>query len=320
MMLSPRQSHPGTRTLFAGGLAISLALGGAAYYFREDIAFYTRLINAKFIAERFYRRYSRLTKNIPYGNLPAEKLDVYQPAAAGPHPVLVWVHGGGWQSGSKELYAPVAQQLIPENIVVVIPGYTLYPRARAFDQVQEIACAVAWTRENIALYGGDPARIIVGGQSAGAHLTGLVALDESYLAALGHSPAEIAGWYGIAGPYSIPAQLEQEKTDKRNYADLLHDFFGGQGNFYRGSPHNFARPNTMPILLIHGSDDKTVPLSMSENLHTALCAHNAPCTLRVYSGAGHAGLLFDALAQPKPQLITDLVEFINACPRVADGK
>jgi len=319
-MLSRHQSHPVSRTLLAGGLAIGLALGGAAYYFREDVSFYARLTNAKLVADRFYKRYAGLTKNLPYGDLRAEKLDVYQPTTAGTHPVLVWVHGGGWQSGSKELYASVAQRLIPENLVVVIPGYTLYPRAKAFDQAQEIARAVAWTRENIARYGGDPDHIIIGGQSAGAHLTGLVALDESYLTALGHSPAEIAGWYGIAGPYSIPAQLEHEKTDKRNYADLLHDFFDGKANFRRGSPLFFARPNTMPILLIHGSADKTVPLSMSQDLYRALCAHNATCALRVYPGAGHAGLLFDALTDPQARLINDLVEFVNACPRIADSE
>ena len=73
----------------------------------------------------------------------------------------------------------------------------------------------------------------------------------------------------------------------------------------------------MPSLLIHGSADETVPLCMGENFHNALRAVNAPSTLKIYHGTAHAGLLFDALAQPKPRLVTDLVDFINACPPVA---
>lgn len=317
MMISLPTRNSVPLTWAAGGLAASLVLGGLALYFRNELSFYVRLLNAKLIADRFYAEYNGITKNIPYGEHPAEKLDVYQPSSAGPHPVLIWVHGGGWSSGSKELYAPVAQRVLPENIVVVIPGYTLFPNAGAFDQAQEIARAFQWTRKNIARYGGDSDRIILGGHSAGAHLSGLVALDRSYLTALNHSTEEICGWYGIAGPYSIPAQLEHERTDKRNYAKLLYDFFGGQANFDRGSPQSFVRADTMPILLIHGSADATVPLSMGETFHNALRALRAPCTLQVYQGAGHSGLLFDALAHPNPQLVTDLIEFAKSCPTVA---
>ena len=303
--------------MVAGGLALSLALGGIAYYFREDISFGIRLFNAKLAADRFYRRYTGIVKNIPYGDHTAERLDIYKPSAPGPLPVLIWVHGGGWQSGSKELYAPVAQRIVPENIVVVIPGYTLYPKAGASDQAQEIARAFQWTREHISAYGGDPDRIMLGGQSAGAHLTGLVALDQSYLAALGHSSGEICGWYGIAGRIPFRRSSNTRGRNKRNYTDLLHECFGGESNFERLSPQSHVRAGTMPILLIHGSADKTVPLSMAQNLYNALSAVNAPCTMKVYPGAGHAGLLFDALAQPKPQLVADLVEFIKTCPPVA---
>lgn len=309
--------EPDRARIIAGGLTAGLVLGGLAFYFRRPLAFHTRLLQARMIADRFYAKYAGITKNIAYGERPAERLDLYQPAAAGPHPVLIWVHGGGWSTGSKELYAPVAQRIVPENVVVVIPGYTLFPRAHAFDQVREIARAVRWTRENIAGFGGDPDRIILGGQSAGAHLSGLVALDTSYLKELGHSPAEIAGWYGIAGPYSIPAQVEYERTARRHDIRQIYDFFGGEGNFERGSPHHFVRPDTMPILLIHGSADETVPLRIGENFHNALRAVNAPSTLKIYNGAAHAGLLFDALVQPKPQLVTDLVDFIHSCPPVA---
>lgn len=316
MITSARIRPSVSLTRFAGGISVSLVLGGLAFYHREAIAFNVRLLHAKMVADRFYARYRGIIKDIPYGYLPAQKLDIYRPYSDGPHPVVIWVHGGGWSTGSKELYASVAQRLVRKNIVVVIPGYTLYPDAHAFDQAHEIARAFQWTRENIARYGGDPDRVILGGQSAGAHLTGLVALDATYLNELNRSPAEICGWYGIAGPYSIPVQVEYERTVKRRNIRLLLDFFNGQINFERGSPRSFVRGDTMPILLIHGSADKTVPPAVSQDLHSALYALGAPSTLRVYKGAGHAGLLFDALAQTEPQLVSDLVKFTKSCPPV----
>ncbi len=300
-------------------ILLALGLGGSAlvaFLYREDILYTLRLLNAKRIADEFYATSPNVTKNIAFGNLPREKLDVYQPSAAGPHPVMIWVHGGGWNSGDKELYAPVAQKTLSENIVIVIPSYTLHPQANAFQQAQEIARAFVWTRENISNFGGDTKRIVLGGQSAGAHLSGLVALDPEYLAALNHSTREICGWYGIAGPYSIPEQFEYQRTVKHDDAKLLIEHFDGQENFARGSPSNYVRSDLPPILLIHGDQDETVPLSMSENFQNKLRAQNAQSELKMYRGAGHAGLLFDALAQQKPTLLQDLASFAKSCAPV----
>ncbi len=298
---------------------LAVVLGGiaiVAFIYRDDISYTLRLLNAKFVADQFYGSYQGITKNIAYGSAPRAKLDIYQPTSEDSHPVLIFVHGGGWETGDKELYPPVAQKVLPENIVVVIPSYTLHPQANAFQQAEEIARMFAWTRENIAQYGGDPKRIVLGGHSAGAHLTGLVALDPTYLSALHHSPQEICGWYGIAGPYSIEAQLKYETNVKKNDAKLLFQVFGGQENFARGSPLTFVHTNTPPILLIHGDADETVPLSTSESLQNALRAQNAPSEFKIYAGAGHAGLLFDALAQEKPRLVQDLVAFAKNCAPV----
>lgn len=298
-----------------------LALGGialVALFYRDEVSYTLRLLNAKRVADAFYATSPNVTKNIAYGDLPREKLDVYQPTAPGPHPVMMWVHGGGWNSGEKELYAPVAQKTLSENIVIVIPSYTLHPQANAFQQAQEIARAFVWTRDNISKYGGDPKRIILGGQSAGAHLSGLVALDATYLAALEHSPREICGYYGIAGPYNISEQLQYEKSVKGNDGKLLLDVFGGETNFPRGSPGSFVGSALPPILLIHGDSDETVPLSISENFQNELRAKGDTSELKIYRGAGHAGLLFDALAQDKPQLLQDLTSFARSCASIQE--
>src|SRR4029079_5518258 len=101
-----------------------------------------------------------------------------------------------------------------------------------------------------------------------------------------------------------------------NDASLLFQVFGGEENFARGSPQTFVHADTPPILLIHGEADETVPLSIGENFQMALAQTGAHSELKIYPGAGHAGLLFDALAQEKPQLFRDLVAFTKSCSPV----
>src|SRR3990172_4835016 len=189
----------------AGGLIAGIGIFIYVAY-GDTIAYNLRLLNAKRIADKFYAEYDGISKSIPYGSRAAQKLDVYSPETGSNYPVLIFVHGGGWDSGNKELYAPVAQKLLPEGLVLVVPGYTLYQDATYRQQTDDVAAAISWTLENIAQYGGDPKRIIAGGQSAGGHLTALAVLDAQWLSRYGHTSAELCGYYGIAGVYDIAAQ------------------------------------------------------------------------------------------------------------------
>lgn len=295
-----------------------LALGGLIVYrrFRDDIAFYARLFNAKRLADQFYATYPHLSKDVAYGPGAAHRLDVYRPAAGGPHPVLVYVHGGSWNSGNKELYAPAAQRFVREGLVVVVPGYTLYPKGTYRQQVEDVTAALAWTLENVERFGGDPRRVVVGGQSAGAHLAALAVLDERWLGARDHSGAEICGWYGVSGVYDIHTQMDFERANGRK-GELLLAVMEGQPNFAAASPITYTRPGLPPILLVHGDADRTVPVSMAQSFHARLQSVGARSELKVYPRAGHSGLLFDALANDPARLIADLAEFALNCPPVA---
>lgn len=304
-------------------LTFLIVLGVATYiFFGEHARFTLRLLQAKKQADRFYASYPGITKNIAYGDLEAEKLDVYQPQgceqpADGRRansqdlcPVLIWVHGGAWSSGSKELYSLVAQRLMPLGIVTVIPGYTLYPSATYDLQTREVAQALAWTLENISNHGGDPARVYIGGQSAGAHLSALALLDPQWLTPLNHSALEVSGYYGISGPYDITAQHEYTRTVKKRDTRPLSEFFRGTNNFAYASPTNFAKQDLPPLLLIHGDRDETVPIQMSQEFQNVLRAAGAQCQLLVYKGAGHSALLYDALVQNPARLVQDIVNFV----------
>ena len=298
----------------AGGLIAGI---GLFVYLRygDTIAYNLRLLNAKRIADKFYAEYDGISKSIPYGSRAAQKLDVYRPETGSNYPVLIFVHGGGWDSGNKELYAPVAQKLLPEGLVLVVPGYTLYPDATYRQQTDDVAAAISWTLENIAQYGGDPKRIIAGGQSAGGHLTALAVLDAQWLSRYGHTSAELCGYYGIAGVYDIAAQKADDAL-KGDTDPIMTAVMEGDSNFANASPLNFVRPDLPPVLLIHGDADETVDIGISRAFHEKLQSAGAQSQFLVYPGAGHSGLLFDALASNPARLVTDLSEFAHNCPPV----
>ncbi|GAB3902568.1 hypothetical protein GCM10028803_29470 [Larkinella knui] len=141
-----------------------------------------------FINEFATARPSQRTKDIPYvtadsPDFDADRhvLDVYQPRrkSAQLRPVVVFIHGGNWDSGSKNLYSFVGRRLARQEVVAVIINYRLSPAVRVPGMADDCARAVRWTSEHIAEFGGDPNRIFVMGHSAGGGLAALLAVDNS---------------------------------------------------------------------------------------------------------------------------------------------
>ena len=104
-------------------------------------------------------------------------------------PVLIFVHGGNWNSGSKDLYSFLGRNFAKHGVVSVLPGYTLSPNANYDVMAAQVAEAIQWTQKNIAQYGGDPSRIFLTGHSAGGHLVALATLNPKY----GVDPEDISG-------------------------------------------------------------------------------------------------------------------------------
>jgi len=137
------------------------------------------------------------------------RLDLFVPKGKKDFPVVVLVHGGGWIMGDNRccgLYTTVGRFLASQGIGAVLPNYRLSPGVQHPEHIKDVARAVAWTRDNLAKYGGDPKRIFLMGHSAGGHLVSLLATDESYLRAEGMSGADIKGVVSVSGVYHIPPQ------------------------------------------------------------------------------------------------------------------
>lgn len=132
-------------------------------------------------------------------------LDIYKPRALSNVPVLLFVHGGGWQDGDKSLYSYLGRTFASRGFTTVVISYRLTPEVMHPGHIQDVARAFAWIYRNIAQQGGDPERIFITGHSAGGHLVALLALDERYLQGEGLSTDLIRGAMPISGVYDITA-------------------------------------------------------------------------------------------------------------------
>jgi acetyl esterase/lipase len=242
------------------------------------------------------------------------RLDVYSPAEGKDHPVLIFVHGGSWKDYDKELFALVAMRLLPLDMVVVIPNYTLHPDADYEQMTREVAAAVSWTLENIHDYGGDPQRVILAGHSAGAHLSGLALMDPRFLKPYGHVSNEICGWIGLSGVYDVQAEYDFWK-EKGPEPKVILEVMGGAENFAQASPITHVRADLPPTLLIHGDEDRTVPVQIAIDLQAALDRAGANSQLIIYREAGHSDFLFAGLTDEAAPIVTDIADFVRACGR-----
>ena len=115
--------------------------------------------------------------DLPYGDHPTERLDVFGPAAGHadrPAPVLVYIHGGYWRALDKQDQSFIAAPFVEAGAVVVLPNYALAPAVTVRHIVLQMVRAVAWVHRHIGAHGGDPARLVVAGHSAGGHLAAMM--------------------------------------------------------------------------------------------------------------------------------------------------
>ena len=222
-----------------------------------------------------------------YGTDGRQRLDLYVPKQlrpVGTLPVIVFIYGGSWQSGSKDGYGFAARALAAQGFLVAVPDYRLVPAIRFPAFLEDCAAAVKWVRANAARFGGDGNRIVLMGHSAGAYNAAMLALDPRFL---GADRAAVRGLVGLAGPYDfLPLD-----------GPVTRAAFGAATDLSATQPVNFASAGDPPALLLHGAKDDTVYPRNSEALARKLNAAGVRANLKVYSGLGHIGIV-TALSTP----------------------
>lgn len=234
---------------------------------------------------------------IPYGPGPREILDAYSPKRPGP--VIVYLYGGSWQSGRRQIYRFLGRAFARRGFLTVIPDYRVYPEVRFPVFPEDAARILRFVREHAAEWGGDPGRIFLIGHSAGAHSAVLAAFEpERY----GTPP--LAGVIAIAGPMSF------NPLDH----DSVSAAFEGYHPIDDARPIKRVRAGAPPLLLQHGRADKTVGMHNSQHLADAIMAAGGHAELRLYPGLGHVGIVA-AMAWPlrwRAPVLTDIVRFVRS--------
>lgn len=231
---------------------------------------------------------ARLSKQaVAYGTDPAQHLDVWTPEQPGKgRPVLVFIHGGGWRSGSPGEYAFIGRNYARKGYVVVVLGYRLTPGGEFPAMLEDSAKGVAWVREHIAEYGGDPARVVAMGHSAGAYNAVMLALDPRWLAGEGVPADYLKGVVALAGPYDFyPFTSPSTRAA-----------FGAAPDPAATQPVRFAHAGAPPLLLASGDADTTVRPRNSVALAKALSAAGTPTRAVLFKDMGHAGILMKLAA------------------------
>lgn len=223
----------------------------------------------------------RLVADLSYGPDERRVLDLYLPTTMTPAtPVVVFIHGGSWDTGSKDIYPFVGQSLASAGFIVAIPNYRLYPQTRFPGFVEDGARAVAAV-DRLARTGraGIPTGrhpLFLMGHSAGAEIAGLIATDRRYLAGAGSSVGRLSGFVGLSGPYDFLPLTDARY--KRIFPEATRE---------ASQPVNFVSGDEPPALLITGADDTTVDPKNTRSLAAKLKAAGVPVETTVYPGLGH---------------------------------
>lgn len=218
------------------------------------------------------------------------KLDLYVPVGAKNYPVMIYIHGGSWKSGSKTLYIGLGRTFARHGIGVAILNYRLSPRVKHPAHMEDVAKAFAWVKANIAKHGGDADNITLMGHSAGAHLAALLALDASYLKAEKLDPSAIRGVIAVSGVYQIEPSGE-----------LTLPAFGTNADECRkASPMTHIKEKHPPFLIAYAENDYTGFDKMAIDLHAALEKSRVSASLMKVEARNHISVIVSVLSDVDP--------------------
>ena len=253
-------------------------------------------------------------KNIPYREANAtsgtgvQHLNVYSPRKIDkPAPVLIFIHGGSWKSGKKELYYYLGKRLARKGVVAVVIDYPLSPAAQYNEMAHSAARAVQWTQQNIANYGGDPDRIFVSGHSAGGHLAALITVRNGYFDTLGMAnPVRGAVLIDAAG-LDMYGYLSERAPEERKYQTT---FTKDPATWKEASPLYHLRPNLPPFLVYRGG--KTYPsiIESNDKFVEALQPYGSALDYRIQPGKKHIPMILQFLFSWNPRY-REIVRFLQ---------
>ncbi|MEP6343249.1 MAG: alpha/beta hydrolase [Maricaulaceae bacterium] len=244
-----------------------------------------------------------LAKDVSYGDLERQTLDIYK--AESPKskaPVIIFIHGGSWTEGSKDIYKFLGDGFAREGYDVIVPNYRLYPDTKFPGFVEDAAEVVALTSTKY------PDRSIsIIGHSAGGHIATLLGTDGRYLENAGVDMcARVSSVVGLAAPTGAYPLKEEP------YITIFPDRFGG-----KDAPLNNVDSPIPPMFLMNGGNDTTVGPKNSEELAAAITARGGKAVYKLYPDLDHQGpvKVLSKYFDGDSTLKADIIDFIDTSAR-----
>lgn len=242
-----------------------------------------------------FKRISRF-KNIRYVqkndslNSSQQELNIFTPKKkAALKNVLIFIHGGNWNAGSKNLYHFLGSRLARKGVVAVIIGYPLSPQANYEQMATAAVKAVVWVKTHIDEYGGNPDKLFVSGHSAGGHLAALISLNNTYFDTLRiENPIRGCILIDAAGLDMYGYLTEENLTEPHTY---LQTFSANPAIWKQASPIYHLYSNMPPLLIYRG--EKTYPsiIKSTEKFVEALKAYRTEPNYYILKGKKHIPMI-----------------------------
>jgi arylformamidase len=280
-------------------------------------------IGIHFLYEKVEFPESQVLRDQPYreGSSPEHRLDLFFPKGSG-WPVLIFVHGGGWNTGDKNLivggadvYGNIGRFFASHGVGVAILNYRLLPQVSWREQIEDVADATAWVNSHVADYGGSPNRLFLFGHSAGAQIASRVALDSNPLKKLGLSPRILCGVVAVSG---AGLDLQDAKTyalgeDIRYYEKRFRDGDADEAWKKAASPIPFVSASAPPFLIVYAEAESKGLQRQSKLLHEALMSAGTHSRIVIVPGESHQRILL-ALSHPDKVAGPAILEFLQNIP------
>ena len=240
------------------------------------------------VASRLARERLGAPRRAAYGPTAIERLDIYR-AAAQDAPVVVFVHGGAWQSGTADEHAYAAEVFVRAGAHFVVLDFAAVQDVSGslFPMVDQVRRAVAWVHRNARDFGGNPGRLHVVGKSSGSHLAGCVAITDWHKE-FGLPPDTVRGYVLQSGMYDLRGPRLSKRGAYVKFTDEMEEQL---------SPQRHLDRIVAPIVLIYGSHETPEFQRQSRDFAQALRGAGKPVELIYAEGYNHFEIA-ETLANP----------------------
>lgn len=268
----------------------------------------------------------RVIKDVEYARARdiSLRLDLYLPEGPGPHPLIVWIHGGAFRSGDKGgiFWSPMPRQTARGYAVASI-NYRLSGQAAFPALVYDCKAAIRWLRANAGKYGLKAERIVIAGESAGGHLSALLGtsggVKELEDPAMGN-PSESSRVQGVVDFFGPTDFLQMDAgVPPACQNPMLHNVPDSPESQLLGctisacpekvkvaNPITYIGKDDPPFLILHGTGDCLVPSTQSQLLYDALVKAGVKADLHLLPGLAHADRRF--LTPENEKLVNDFID------------